>query len=80
VSHVEVTSAKNASIRHTFHGVPRGAQYEINVSTTVKDAISANVSVKSTPLPAPRLVSIDTEKNGSYVVFWKEVKEVGDEK
>ena len=32
------------------------------------------------PLPAPRLMSIYPEKNGSYVVAWKEVKDMGNEK
>lgn len=75
-SHVKVFSKSNSTLIHTFHGIPRGAKYEISVSTDVKGAETANITASSTPLPAPRLMSIYPEKNGSYVVFWKEVKDV----
>lgn len=79
-THVKVNSAGNASLIHTFHGIPRGAKYEISVATDAKNAIPANITAAAAPLPAPRLMSIYPEKNGSYVVVWKEVKDMGNEK
>lgn len=79
-THVKVDSKTNSSITHTFHGIPRGAKYEISVSTDAKNAIPANITATASPLPAPRLMSIYPEKNGSYVVMWKEVKNMTSEK
>lgn len=79
-SRVEINSNGNSSITHTFHGIPRGAKYEISVSTTAKNAVPANITAAASPLPAPRLMSIYPEKNGSYVVVWKEVKNMTSEK
>jgi sortilin-related receptor len=78
--HVKVESKTNATVRHTFHEIPRGAKYEIAVYTDVKDAIRTNITATAMPLPAPRLMSIYPEKNGSYVVAWKEVKDMANEK
>lgn len=79
-THVKVDSKANSSITHTFHGVPRGAKYEISVATDAKNAVPANITATASPLPAPRLMSIYPEKNGSYVVVWKEVKNMTSEK
>lgn len=77
---VKVDSKTNSSITHTFHNIPRGAKYEISVATDAKNAIPANITATASPLPAPRLMSIYPEKNGSYVVMWKEVKNLTSEK
>lgn len=79
-THVTVKSGSNSSLIHTFHGVPRGAKYDISVATDAKGAIPANITAAASPLPAPRLMSIYPEKNGSYVVVWKEVKDMTSEK
>lgn len=79
-AHVKVESKSNATLRHTFHEIPRGAKYEISVATDVKDSIRANITATAMPLPAPLLMSIYPEKNGSYVVAWKEVKDMNNEK
>lgn len=79
-SHVKINSKSNSTIVHTFTGIPRGAKYEISVATDAKGAIPANITASSTPLPAPRLMSIYPEKNGSYVVVWKEIKDMANEK
>lgn len=79
-THVKVLSASNATVRHTFHDIPRGAKYEISVATDVRNSINSNITAAAMPLPAPRLMSIYPEKNGSYVVAWKEVKDMGNEK
>lgn len=80
VSHVSINSQSNSSMIHTLHGIPRGAKYEINVATDARGAIPANITAAANPLPAPRLMSIYPEKNGSYVVMWKEVKNMTNEK
>lgn len=78
--HVSVNTKSNETVRHTFHQIPRGAKYEISVATDVKDSVKANIIATAMPLPAPRLMSIYPEKNGSYVVAWREVKDMGNEK
>lgn len=77
---IKVSTKSNFTLSHTFHDIPRGAKYEIQVSTDVKDSNIANITATAMPLPAPRLMSIYPEKNGSYVVAWKEVKDMGNEK
>jgi hypothetical protein len=79
-THVKVTSTTNATIRHIFHDIPRGAKYEIGVATDVKDSQGAAIIATAMPLPTPRLKSIYPEKNGSYFVEWREVKDMGNEK
>lgn len=79
-SHVKIDSRSNSTLVHTFSGIPRGAKYEITVATDARGAIPANITVTANPLPAPRLMSIYPEKNGSYVVVWKEVKNMTSEK
>lgn len=77
---MKIESKANSTLIHTLSGIPRGAKYEISVSTDVKGASSANITAAANPLPAPRLMSIYPEKNGSYVVVWKEVKDMANEK
>lgn len=79
-SHVKIDTRSNATLVHTFSGIPRGAKYEINVATDAVGAVPANITASANPLPAPRLMSIYPEKNGSYVVVWKEVKDMANEK
>jgi hypothetical protein len=78
-AHVKIDSKTNSTLIHTFSGIPRGAKYEISVSTDARGAIPANITASANPLPAPRLMSIYPEKNGSYVVVWKEVKDMSSE-
>lgn len=79
-SHVKIESKGNSTLIHTFAGIPRGGRYDITVATDAKGAIPANITAAANPLPAPRLMSIYPEKNGSYVVVWKEVKDMTSEK
>jgi hypothetical protein len=79
-SHVRIDSRSNLTMVHTFSGIPRGAKYEISVATNASGAVPANITAAANPLPAPRLMSIYPEKNGSYVVVWKEVKDMTSEK
>jgi hypothetical protein len=77
-SHFKVESKQNSSLIRTLTGIPRGAKYEISVATDTVGAVPANITAAATPLPAPRLMSIYPEKNGSYVVVWKEVKDANE--
>lgn len=79
-SHIKIDSRGNSTLVHTFSGIPRGAKYEITVATDARGAIPANITAEAEPLPAPRLMSIYPEKNGSYVVVWKEIKDMTNEK
>ena len=80
LSHVRIQSKTNSTLIHTYTGIPRGAKYEISVSTDARGAIASYITAAANPLPAPRLMSIYPEKNGSYVVVWKEVKDLTNEK
>lgn len=79
-SHITIYSKSNTSLIHTFTGIPRGGKYEISVAADTQGAVPANITAAANPLPAPRLMSIYPEKNGSYVVVWKEVKDMPNEK
>lgn len=70
------TRNKTSSLVHTFSGIPRGARYEISVVSSVQGAVPANLTASAHPLTAPKLMSVYPEKNGSYVVMWKEVRDV----
>lgn len=74
-AHVKFSSNNKAKLVHTFKGVPRGAKYEISITTAAKGSIPANITASAHPLPAPKLMSVYPEKNGSYVVMWKEIRE-----
>lgn len=64
----------NETIEYIISGVPQGAKYEISVQTDAKNSIAANISANAVPLPVPQLMSVRFEKNGSYIVTWKDIK------
>lgn len=71
---VSKQSRPNETNEYILSGVPQGAQYEISVSTDAKNSIAANITANSVPLPVPQLMSVHSEKNGSYVVTWRDIK------
>lgn len=70
---VELKPSYNRSLTHSFSSIPDGASYDINVSTAVPGAKPATQLVFASPLPVPTQLKVFPEKNGSYVVLWKEV-------
>ena len=64
----------NETNEYILSGVPQGAKYEISVSTDAKNSIAANISANAVPLPVPQLMSVRFEKNGSYIVTWRDIK------
>lgn len=74
-SRVIIKSNDNKTLSHTFEGIPLGAKYEISVETNTANAVPANISVNAVPLPAPTQLKVYPEKNGTHIVFWKDVKE-----
>lgn len=69
---VERMASFNRTLSHIFHGIPDGASYDIKVSTSVSDAQPAQMLVFAPPLPMPTQLKVFPEKNGSYVVAWRE--------
>lgn len=74
-SKVVIKSNDNKTLSHTFEGIPLGAKYEISVQTNTVNSVPANITVNALPLPAPAHLKIYPEKNGTFVVFWRELKE-----
>lgn len=67
-------SQPNKTNEYILSGVPQGAKYEISVKTDAKNSIAANISANAVPLPVPQLMSVRFEKNGSYIVTWRDIK------
>lgn len=74
-SRVELRTTFNRTLLHTFTEIPFGASYSISVATNIKEAISTSVTAFSPPLPMPKQLKVWPEKNGSYVVYWKEIQD-----
>ncbi|XP_058466286.1 sortilin-related receptor-like [Malaya genurostris] len=70
---VNVKSSTNKTLVHVFRSIPRGAAYEIAVSTDIPNAQVVTTVAYSAPLPAPVRLQVWPEANGTYVVYWKPV-------
>lgn len=69
---VERKASANRTLSHMFEGIPDGASYNVSVSTSVHGAQAAELLVFAPPLPMPTQLKVFPEKNGSFVVIWKE--------
>jgi len=76
---LELQPTKEKAVSHTFNNIPHGASYNITISTNTKNAELAYTEVKAPPLPIPQQLKVWPEKNGTFVVYWKEIEEM-DEK
>ncbi|XP_001688250.2 sortilin-related receptor [Anopheles gambiae] len=76
---VTVQPSSNKTMVHVFRQIPKGAAYEISVSTDIPNAQAVRMVAYSAPLPAPDQLQVWPERNGTYVVFWKAVKDFKDD-
>lgn len=60
-------------MQHTFTDIRRGAVYNVSVETVAAGAQPVIQRVHGPELAAPRQLNVYPEKNGTYVVFWKDV-------
>lgn len=72
---VEVKRLGAKVLKHTFVKIPRGAVYNVSISTNGPAAELATVKVYAPNLPAVRQLKVFPELNGTYVVFWHEVND-----
>lgn len=71
---VELKKKGNRMLWHTFDDIPKGAVYNISLSSSGKNAEASVLKVYAPPLPAPRQLKVFPEKNGTYVIYWHEVQ------
>uniref|UniRef100_A0A182RW24 Sortilin-related receptor n=1 Tax=Anopheles funestus TaxID=62324 RepID=A0A182RW24_ANOFN len=76
---VTVQPSSNKTIVHVFRKIPKGAAYEISVSTDIPNAQAVSMIAYSAPLPAPEQLQVWEEHNGTFVVYWKTVKDFTDD-
>lgn len=58
---------------HKFIKIPNGAVFNVSVKTKSKTSQAVVQKVYAPALPAPRQLKVYPEKNGTYVIYWKEV-------
>ena len=76
---VEIKPSSNKTLSHTFYNISRGAVYEVGVSTNIYGAKSVSTVVDAPKLPTPKELRVWLEKNGTYVVYWKNAQDIHDE-
>lgn len=64
------TSSKN--LTHSFEKIDDGAVFDVSIATDAKGAEWATRRVYAPPLSPPKQLKVWPEKNGTYVVYWKE--------
>lgn len=72
---VELKRKGEKLLSHKFKDIPDGAVYNLNISTSAKNAEPVSLKVHAPPLPAVRQLKVIPEKNGTFVVFWREVND-----
>uniref|UniRef100_A0A182QTE4 Sortilin-related receptor n=1 Tax=Anopheles farauti TaxID=69004 RepID=A0A182QTE4_9DIPT len=76
---VTVQPTRNKTLVHVFRKIPKGAAYEVSVSTDIPNAKAVHMVAYSAPLPAPDQLQVWPERNGTHVVYWKTVKDFKDD-
>lgn len=77
---VTVQPWANKTLTHVFRHIPKGAAYDVSVSTDIPNAQAVTMIVYSAPLPAPDQLRVWPEVNGTHVVYWKTVTDIKVEK
>jgi hypothetical protein len=72
---IQLMSTKNKTMSHTLAGIQDGAKYVVTVSTNRPEAETVTVFCEARQLPTPRRLTVWPEKNGSFVVYWKEIED-----
>lgn len=75
----ELKHSGDKQMSHTFSNIHNGAIFNVSISTKSKNAQSVVQKVYAPALPAPRQLTVYPEKNGTYVVYWKEVTNLKEE-
>uniref|UniRef100_A0AAG5DRM1 Sortilin-related receptor n=1 Tax=Anopheles atroparvus TaxID=41427 RepID=A0AAG5DRM1_ANOAO len=76
---VTVQPSSNKTLTHVFRKIPKGAAYEVSVSTDLPNAQAVSMVVYSAPLPSPDQLQVWPEINGTHVVYWKAVSDFKDD-
>lgn len=71
---IELKKMGTKFLSHSFEGIPKGAVYNISMSSRSKNAEASVLMIYAPPLPAPRQLKVFPEKNGTYVIYWHEVQ------
>lgn len=78
---VVTTLPTNATYMESHFKVHNGGHYNITVQTDTEDAIIAGpVSYDAPPLPAPHQFKVEPTKNGSYMLYWRDLEIRSDER
>lgn len=72
-STIELKKKGNKVLWHAFENIPRGAIYNITLSSRGKNAEATVMKVYAPPIPAPTQLKVFPEANGTYVIYWHEV-------
>lgn len=67
------TLGSDKIMKHQFGGIQDGAVFNVSIATDAQGAEPVVLKVYAPALPSPRQLQVIPEKNGSYVVYWKEV-------
>lgn len=73
-STTELKKKGSKLLSHAFENIPRGAVYNISLSSRGKNAEATVMTVYAPPVPAPRQLKVFPEANGTYVIYWHEVQ------
>lgn len=77
---IELKPSKSKVILHKFHKIEDGSVLDISIATSAKNAEWATRRVYAPALPSPTQLKVWPEKNGTYVVYWKEEDDGGNKK
>lgn len=70
-----VVKSPGKVMEHKFTNIQPGAVFNVSVATKAHGAIPIALKVFATELAAPRQLKVYPEKNGTLVVYWREVNE-----
>lgn len=69
----ELKHSGDKIMNHKFVNIPNGAVFNVSIRTKSLTSKVVERQVYSPPLPIVRQLKVYPEKNGTYVIYWKEV-------